>query len=166
MGAGKTTIGKKLAEKLNYNFLDTDELIEQKENKRITEIFAASGENYFRKLETGILLELSAQKIDDTIISTGGGIIIKEENIEIMKNTGKLVYLKASIETIIKRANPETRPLLKGLTFDEMFAKIKKLLALREEKYYLCDYIVAVDNLSIDEISTKIIDYFKLAGRK
>ena len=83
---------------------------------------------------------------------------MRDENINIMRASGILIYLKAAANTIFTRVNPETRPLLKGLTKEEMLETIKYLLALREKNYYLCNHIIEVDELSPSEICQTIND--------
>ncbi|MGJ7921347.1 shikimate kinase [Neobacillus sp. LXY-4] len=111
MGAGKTTVGKKLATALGVPVLDTDEEIVKQEGKSINEIFAEEGEAYFRELEANMVKELPAK---DAVITTGGGIILKEENRQWMKEHGVVVFLDADPEAILERLqNDQTRPLLK-----------------------------------------------------
>ena len=103
MGAGKTTIGSLLADKINFNFYDTDQMIVEQESREIVEIFKSNGEDYFRDLETGKLTEIENYK--ETIFATGGGIILRQENREILKRNFS-VYLKASFETIFAISKP------------------------------------------------------------
>ena len=97
MGSGKSTIGPILANTLGWDFFDLDKLVENKTGKKIRDIFEQEGESYFRKIETDTLREISESK--NVIISLGGGTIANKENIEIMKNTGKIIYLKVSLDT-------------------------------------------------------------------
>ena len=153
MGTGKTSVSSKLSELLDMNIIDTDQYIEYKENKSIAEIFSNYGEEYFRKCETDALIDLSNQ--NNIIISTGGGIILKEKNIEIMKNQGKLILLTASPETIYKRVKNSTeRPLLNNnMNIDY----ISKLIEERKEKYLnAADIIIDTNNKSIDDICKEI----------
>ncbi|SHF21292.1 3-dehydroquinate synthase [Marinitoga hydrogenitolerans DSM 16785] len=109
MGSGKTTIGKILSNVLNKKFIDLDVEIEKRERKKIKMIFSQNGEKYFRDIETKILKKTESE---DAIISTGGGIILKKENREILKKH-KTFFLYVPIEELIKRVNIENRPLLK-----------------------------------------------------
>ncbi|GLB58174.1 shikimate kinase [Cytobacillus sp. NCCP-133] len=112
MGAGKTTIGRELAAFLNKEVIDTDEEIVKQENKSINDIFAEQGEEYFRRLETKMLRDLSER---DAIITTGGGIVVKSENREALKENGNVFFLYATPEEIFKRLeNDRSRPLLEG----------------------------------------------------
>ena len=112
-GAGKTTVGKALSYKLKMAFLDMDDFIEKKQNMSISEIFERYGEDYFRKLETESAKYLS-ENYKNTIISTGGGAILKPVNMEYLKASGVLVYINRSVEKIISTLNAEKRPLLKS----------------------------------------------------
>ena len=110
MGAGKTTVGKELATIMNCNFIDLDETIEKNYGK-ISDIFKQKGEEYFRQIET---LELKKLNIQETfVLSTGGGIVLKDENIKILQTLGYVFYLEASTDTIYERIkNQKHRPLL------------------------------------------------------
>jgi len=112
-GAGKTTVGKALSYKLKMAFLDMDDFIEKKQNMSISEIFEKYGEEYFRKLETEAAKFLS-ENYKNTIISTGGGAILKPVNMEYLKTSGFVIYINRSVEKIISTLNAEKRPLLKS----------------------------------------------------
>ena len=111
MGVGKSTIGKLLAERLRYDFIDMDTEIEKREETTISEIFRLQGEPRFRKLESNLIKELSQQ--DGLVIACGGGAIATPENAEVLGKASRMVYLTATIEEIIERTNHDnTRPLL------------------------------------------------------
>lgn len=132
MGSGKTTFGKWISKNKNMDFIDTDELIEEKEHRTINEIFEKDGEKYFRDLETSTIKELS-KSLNNTVISVGGGLAVKEENVRILKSMGKIVYLETSKAELMKRlANDTNRPLLKGSNLSD---KIDDLMARREDIY-------------------------------
>ena len=153
MGSGKTEVGKRLAKRLGYTFMDTDLLIEEKTGKSISDIFSKDGELFFRDIETLILTELSG--INEHVISTGGGIVTKKENILLLKKTGFIIWLKASPETILKRVGSEThRPLLK---VDNPLEKIKKLMSQREQSYSEADLTIDTDGLEVEDIVNNII---------
>ncbi|HGI5215610.1 TPA: shikimate kinase, partial [Providencia alcalifaciens] len=99
-GSGKTTIGKKLAEKTGYQFIDTDKLILERAGMSIADIVQQQGWNYFRQLESQILASIEPQ---DAIISTGGGIILARENQQVMRENGTVIYLRSTPETLVKR---------------------------------------------------------------
>lgn len=150
MGAGKTTIGKKLADKLNYQFLDTDSMIEDNAGISINEIFEIHGEEYFRDLETKLLKDLSGE-LSGAILSTGGGMPVREENIMLLREIGHVIYIKLSRKTMIERLKDDNkRPLLQGY---DLVERVDYLLNTRE-KYYkrVANDIVISDNKSKDEI--------------
>lgn len=153
MGSGKTTVGKALAEELSYQFLDTDDCIEKKENKTINDIFKEQGESYFRDLETTTIKELS--NVETYVISTGGGLPLKRENGEILKKIGFIVYLDVTKDTILKRLEGDkTRPLLSGNEFEQ---NIEERLEYRKPIYeYTAHISVSVDNREIDDIVEEI----------
>ena len=111
-GCGKSTIGYRMSQKINYSFFDADKYLEKKENRIISDIFSKEGEEYFRKLETKYLKDLS--KKEQIIISTGGGAVKKKENIDILKQNGIIIFLDRTIEDISKE-NHENRPLLQNI---------------------------------------------------
>ena len=156
MGAGKTTVGKNLAEKMQKEFLDTDELIVKEENRSINEIFAKEGEKYFRDLEKNIIAKVSA--FSDKVISIGGGALENTENISNLKKNGILFYLRADVEELEKRLqNATDRPLLKNTPMKE---KLTELLNKREKNYLLSQKIIDTTEKTIQEITQEIIkDY-------
>ena len=130
MGCGKTTVGKNLARICEMAFLDTDELIEEQQGRTISEIFATDGEAVFRDMETQALKEMLKKKKEGFVISTGGGMPVREENRELLKQLGKVFYLKAEPETIYERVKGDTkRPLLQC---ENPLNRIQEMLAQRE----------------------------------
>ena len=122
MGSGKSTVGKLLAKKLETAFLDLDHYIEVKNNKSINDIFKEKGENYFRQLETNALSEIKGSKI---VVACGGGIILNHENRKKISSNGKVVFLKASISSLIKRLlSNKDRPLLNDKNIENELIKI------------------------------------------
>jgi len=158
MGSGKTTIGKALEEKTDMTFVDTDELIEAYEGCKISEIFADKGEAHFRRLENETLKNL-LESADDKIISTGGGIITNQDNIPLLKQLGKVYYLKIKPETVVKRLEGDkTRPLLMG---ENKFVKVEQLMSGRKELYEIAaDKTIDTDYLSVNEIVDIILENF------
>ena len=156
MGAGKTTIGFLLAKKLNFNFEDTDQMIVQEECKEIVEIFESKGEDYFGDLETKKLLEIEDYK--KTIFATGGGIVLRQQNREILKRNFS-VYLKASYQTIFERIKDDnTRPLLNT---QDPYSTGLKIFESREDIYDSFDFIVDTDNVSPALIVDEIYSLYK-----
>ena len=121
MGSGKTTVASLLADKLNYIFLDTDQLIQEKENKKIREIFESEGETRFRELENEVLKEVIASQ-NKTVVALGGGSLIRKQNQASVKKDGFLIYLKTDLHTISARiASDPARPLLKEASLESLF---------------------------------------------
>ena len=136
MCCGKTTTGKRMAVTLNYDFIDTDTLIEERCNKTVSEIFTTEGEEKFRQYEQEILQELLHR--EKLVVACGGGLPCFFDNMERMNACGTTIYLKADIELLaqrIEKANNVHRPLLNGKTGLELRLHIQSLLLLRE-KYY------------------------------
>ncbi|CCQ94823.1 Shikimate kinase [[Clostridium] ultunense Esp] len=151
MGAGKTSVGKALAERLHWKWIDTDAEIERRAGKRIPNIFHNYGEEGFRKMETEVLhhlLQSSGQ-----VISTGGGIVLRKENRDVMVRHGKVVYLKADLPELISRLRGSDRPLLQG----DMEGKIKELWTARKGFYDFASVTVETTNRSIDDIVEEIL---------
>lgn len=157
MGAGKTTVGKALAQKTGKKFVDTDDLIVKQMNLSINDIFEKYGETYFRELETK-LLENLCNSGDGFIISCGGGLPIKEENRPYLKRLGKVVYLNVNEVDILRRLrNDTTRPLLKGPK-DEVKQRISEMLEKRDPIYReVADVVIKTGRLKVPEIVDKII---------
>lgn len=155
MGAGKTTVGKELLNVLkDYTLIDMDFEIENREKMKISEIFEKYGEKHFRELETNLLKELRQNK--NQIISTGGGVFEKEENRNILKETGTVFYLKASPEKLFDRIKSQThRPLLQqGFGIE----KVKSILDNREANYSKADIIIDTENMLPQNIVKRIVE--------
>lgn len=154
MGSGKTSVGQKLAEKLNKRFIDLDEAIEEKEGVSISDIFLNKGEDYFREIEREVLVEVAEEH--DFVVSTGGGIVLNSDNLKIMKKTGITVSLLASPEVVYERVKDSNlRPLLE---VEDPMAEIKRLLFERAHFYIKSDIIVDTSDLSIDEAANQILE--------
>ena len=154
MGSGKSTIAKELSKKTGLELLETDEIFELKYKTKIKDFFKNYGENKFRKLETELLKEISQK--ENFILSTGGGIILQEENRKILFNTDiKTIYLKANFETIFERIkNSKERPLL---LVENPKKEIQKILKSRECFYKIANKTIITDNKTIEEITKEII---------
>ena len=159
MGVGKSTIGKILAKKLNYNFVDVDKLIESKENLSINLIFKHKGENYFRKIEYKVIL--SELKNNNSVISLGGGAFL---NNAIRKNAKKLstsFWLDVPVEELIKRLKKnKKRPLLLNKNLNET---VKKIYFDRKKIYNEADYRIKCNSLRSEEIVNKILNLYEKA---
>ena len=159
MGSGKTSIGKKLSKMMKFDFIDTDHIIENRTGVDIPTIFEHEGEEGFRKRENSILRELS--NIKNTVVGTGGGIIISHENRKIIKNLGFVVYLTASIKELTYRTEQDkSRPLINSTNTQEVIAN---LIKERQEFYEKTSNIkISTDNYDTVKISKIIIkDYEK-----
>ncbi len=131
MGVGKSTIGKWLAKQLRYEFLDTDIELQKQTGADIPWIFEIEGEQGFRTRETGMLSQLSER--ENAVIATGGGIVLNEQNRQIMNDTGLVIYLQASIELLLERTRfSRNRPLLEGV---DRRAKFESLIKERDPLY-------------------------------
>lgn len=151
-GSGKSTIADLYAERYGEQIYDTDACIEYRHGN-IKEIFAEFGEEYFRELETEVIREICSYG-DDAFISTGGGAVLREENVRLFKSSGKIVYLRAKPETLLKRLVGDTsRPLLQGDTA----GRLTELYNRRREIYEsVADIIIDTDGLTPDEVLQKI----------
>ena len=154
MGVGKSTVAKELSERLDRRLVDTDSAIEAKEQRTISEIFNSDGEEYFRGLERELIRELASD--NNLIVSCGGGIIKSDDNIRIMKDTGHVILLEASPDTIYDRVKDDnTRPLLKD---NSGVSYIKKLLEERNLLYNKA-YTDKVDaNGTVQRVTDDIIE--------
>ncbi len=154
MGVGKTTIGKWLAKQLCYEFLDTDIELQKQTGADIPWIFEIEGEEGFRMRETGILKQLSEH--ENTVIATGGGIVINEENRHIMSDSGIVIYLHAPVELLLERTRfSKTRPLLEGV---DRRAKFESLIRERDPLYRkTADLIVRTKRGSPKRMATKLV---------
>ena len=149
MGAGKTTIGKSLANHLDKTFIDSDHEIQKRTGVKIPIIFEIEGEAGFRKRETDMLRELL--KIDNIVLATGGGIIINEENRKLIKEKGTIIYLRATVNDLLNRTrHDKNRPLLQ--TTDPQ-AKLTDLYDQRDPIYCEAAHIVVESgNLSVHQM--------------
>jgi len=162
MGTGKTVVGKRLAQRLNMEYVDVDELIEQQEGKKISDIFAEDGEPYFRKVEKKITRQVSG--FENAVIATGGGVVLDEENIRNLKTKGVLICLSAQPEVILERTKSSVRrPLLNVADPEE---KIAALLNKRAPLYAKADYTIDTSCLSIEEVVEKVIGIIKHKTQK
>ncbi len=158
-GVGKSSIGKKVAEILNFKFIDTDEEIVKIDKRPITKIFRESGEDYFRELEKKVVKDVSKEK--KAVISTGGGVVLFPENIENLKKNGILFLLTASFEVIFKRLlNEQSRPLLLHKDRWELAQKIRNLLKRRAFQYVQTSNVIDVTCYDVNKIAQKIVNVY------
>ena len=159
MGCGKSCIGRKLSYKIQKTVIDIDKQIEKEQNRTISEIFAEEGEESFRKMETECLQSL-VKTSKNQIISTGGGLPMREENRVLLKQLGCVVFLRVTAETIYERLHSDTtRPLLQGA---EPQRKIAELLEMRAVTYEeAADIIIDVDGKDFEQILSEIQEALK-----
>jgi len=160
MGAGKSTIGKRLAELSNKRFLDSDKEIEIRTGVNIDLIFEIEGEEGFRKRECKIIEELSA--LDNIILATGGGAVLNADNRRHLHQGGTIIYLQASAEQLTQRtAKDKKRPLLK---IEDRLGKIEELLKIRAPLYEeAADFIINTDDHTVMQIVNIISKKLKIA---
>ena len=159
MGCGKTTLGALLASQLKLKFVDLDELIEQEQKKTISQLFLQQGENVFREIETQCLTQL-LKNGEAKVIALGGGTICNLDNLQMVKNAGRLIYIKlpASELAIRLSGKGETRPLLKGLKGDALISFVEKKLEERQNYYQAAHLKINALNLSAEQLLKEIIE--------
>lgn len=155
MGSGKSTVAKELHIKTGMEVIDTDALIVREQGKSISEIFQTDGEPVFRELETELLMRLSENE-SAYILSTGGGMPVREENRAILKRLGTVFFLKAGTDTILERVKEDTqRPLLQGA---DQRTRIAGMLKERTPMYELAaDHVIETDGKTIEKVITEIL---------
>jgi shikimate kinase len=156
MGTGKSSVGRLLAYELRYEFVDTDDLLEKRAGRSITEIFAREGEDHFRKMERELVDEMAQWR--RKVIATGGGLGADEANLNSLRQHSLLVCLWASPEEIWHRVRRQShRPLLRD---PDPLEKIRTLLAARKQFYTQADVLISSDNRSVREVTTQILHQF------
>jgi shikimate kinase len=154
MGTGKTAVGRRLAQTLGREFVEMDQVIEEREGKKIVDIFSDHGEEYFRGREKAVLQDIA--KASKLVVSCGGGIVIDNENIQVLKKTGVMVCLTASPEVIYERVHSCTqRPLLQVADPKE---KIRELIKQRQTQYAQAHYCIDTSSLSVQGVAEKIVE--------
>jgi shikimate kinase len=158
MGSGKTTLGKQLASKLGYRFIDQDEVIEQKYQMTVSEIFAKQGEDEFRKAENEVLQELI--KRESCVIATGGGAPCFHNNMELMNESGFTIYIKVDPEIIVQRLKVAhtSRPLMMDKSEAEMLEYTQQKISERSPFYSRSKLILYSKNLTVDDILRALED--------
>ena len=156
MGVGKSTIGRLLAKKLRFKFIDVDRLIERQEKRSIKKIFDVDGEEYFRKIEEKATLKILKNK--SSIIALGGGAFINNEiRKEIIKNCCS-IWLNLNLELLIKRYKRNNkRPLLEG---NNLESEVKKILQSRKKIYALANFKINCDNMNKKDVVQKILNLY------
>ncbi len=162
MGAGKSTIAGMMHEAFSMEVIEMDQVIADQQGMSIPEIFEKYGEEYFRDLETNLLIDM--QDRQNVIISCGGGVALRERNVKEMKKNGKVVFLTASPETILERVKDDNdRPLLNGHKNVEY---ISRMMETRRPKYEAAaDFIISTDGKSSYDICREIVSELQRASK-
>jgi shikimate kinase len=151
--SGKTIVGQMLSERIKMEFFDSDDYIKLKTQKSIEDIFSEYGEGYFRELERDVILdEISA--FNNTIVSTGGGMPTKFDNMERLKKCGMVIYLKNTVENLNERLDRKNRPLFKD---PNAIKTLEELLNTRNSIYEKADIIIDCASATPEEICEKIL---------
>lgn len=162
MGTGKTTVGRILADRRAFAFLDMDEMIVQREGKPIPRIFADSGEAHFRAAERALVKELATRS--GLVIATGGGIVLNPDNVADFSRTGLVVCLWAEPEAILRRVGHDAnRPLLAS---DDKIGRIRALLAKRRPLYEAIPIRVDTTDLTPNAVSDQILALYDATAHK
>ena len=154
MAVGKSAVGRTLARKLGRRFVDLDKVIEKSERMRVKDIFKRKGEGYFRRAEKQALAEVLSQ--GKQVIATGGGVVMDEENLRLLREKSFLVCLTAAPEVLLRRAEKNRRrPLLEG---GDRAQRIGELLAQREKNYAQAHIAVDTSHLPVEQVVEKILE--------
>jgi shikimate kinase len=157
MGTGKTTVGNRLAEILGFTFVDTDREIEERTGKSITRLFSEDGEAYFRDLESEVIEEVSTRS--KTVISSGGGSVVRPENLQRLRQSGLVVCLSATPEVVLQRIQGAAdRPLLR---VSEPLKEIERLLQLRESGYSMAHLTVDTSSALVDQVVDRVHEAYR-----
>ena len=154
MGAGKTTVGRALATRMKREFVDTDRLLVDRTGVAVATVFEIEGEEGFRRRESAILREVCEQ--DERVVATGGGIVLAEENLQVMRESGTVVYLRARLESLWERTRHDSsRPLLKTANPRGTLAE---LLAIREPLYREAAHVIVdTGSQSASSLANKVV---------
>lgn len=159
MGTGKSAVAKSLNNTINMETIDLDQLVAKREGCTINDIFHKYGEEYFRNIETSLLKSLVGR--DNLLVSCGGGVVLRDGNIDIMKRLGLVIYLESSPRTVLERVKDSNERPLINENINEKF--IKELMDTREERYLkAADLIINTDYKTVDEVSFEILEKLKV----
>jgi len=163
MGAGKSAVGRSLAERLGRPFVDTDKLIEEQAGRSIPAIFADEGEEGFRRREAAVIASLKAR--DGLVVATGGGAVLRPENRAALRASGVVIWLEAAPEVLLERTEAQgvaTRPLLTG---GDPLERLRRLAAERAGAYREAAHLrVRTDDATVDEVVARILAMMKKRG--
>lgn len=161
MGSGKSTVGRAIADDLNFEFIDTDSLITQTLGWPIPKLFQLYGEDTFRQHETRIVRRLEP---GNAVVSTGGGIVTRPENWPLLRRLGVVIYLDTPLNILIHRLE-QTRRKRPLLAEDDWEARLEQLLAHRLPLYRQADVVVPIEDGTIDEMAAKVIGEVRNSGK-
>ena len=161
MGTGKSTVAKILSEKHGWDLLEMDEMIVQQEGMSIPDIFETHGEEHFRDIESNLIKDICLQ--ENKVVSCGGGVVLRSQNVDAMKKSGSIVLLSASPETILERVKDDTnRPLLQA---NKTIEYLREMMEKRREKYEnAADIVIQTDGKKIADICNEICIKMKEIG--
>ncbi len=159
MGAGKSSVGPLLAQRLGWSFLDTDRELEAGVGMSVPQIFAQAGEGAFRELEKSLVESLSRRTA--TVVALGGGTLNEGENRAHLLASGALIHLRAKAETLLARLDVSQRPLLQG---PDLSGTVEKLMTEREPQYAMARYTVDTDDLTPEQIVDRIVEKLEAAS--
>jgi shikimate kinase len=152
MGSGKTTVGKRVAERLGLPFYDLDQRIEQATGLTVAELFAQQGEARFRDLESRALAEIAC--LPQAVVATGGGVVLRADNRALMRSKGWVIYLRASPDTLWRRLQHATdRPLLRT---ESPYETLRAIVQAREPLYQEADWVIDTDARTPEEVAEAI----------
>jgi shikimate kinase len=157
MGSGKTSVGKMLAARLRYTFKDLDALVVEQAGKSINELFADEGEESFRDRESMVLSGVVGQQ--QMVLSTGGGVVIRESNRALLHEAGLVVNLTATVDTLVKRlARANDRPLLRGES--PLEERIRQIMTSREPFYADADIRIDTTGKTLEDVAAVILQFY------
>jgi shikimate kinase len=159
MCAGKSSVGRGLAEIFGLRFVETDDLVEQRAGVTIADIFAQSGEVEFRRLESEVVRDVA--DLDGVVIACGGGVPLREENVRALRRGARVVYLDVSPEHVVRRLGPpsDVRPLLSGPDREQ---RARELLAARRPLYLgAADIVVDSDELTVHQVVLRVAELLR-----
>ena len=159
MGCGKSTVARKVSRFAHLEVVDTDTMVEQREGATVADVITYQGEEYFRAAERAVLEDTAV--LENTIISTGGGLPVWGDNMELMKQLGLTIYLRRSPENIISRLSPygrQKRPKIRGMNDEQLLAFRTAHMAERESVYSLADVVIECDQMADREVVDTVIE--------
>lgn len=164
MGSGKSSRGRKIASSLRWSFADTDKIVEEQEGQSVPDLFKQKGEDFFRQAEARALRSVSVRT--RTVVACGGGTPCSAGNMEIMRSTGVIVYLKLTVDdlTLRLRKSKTIRPLLRETGQEDMATRVQQLLESRTSWYEQADLVIEGSDTTAEEITPLIADLVRSRG--